>query len=68
MIECMQFCVRVSRIHSKFRSDVETLQAGLIFSYPFIGYRIQIGRCGSVVECLTRDREAAGSSLTCVTA
>ena len=25
-------------------------------------------RCGSVVECLTRDRKAAGSSLTGVTA
>ena len=25
-------------------------------------------RCGSVVECLTRDRGAAGSSLTGVTA
>ena len=25
-------------------------------------------RSGSVIECLTRDREAAGSSLTCVTA
>ena len=32
------------------------------------GYKYLIWeRSGSVVECLTRDRGAAGSSLTCVT-
>ena len=31
-------------------------------------FSINIERNGSVVECLTRDREAAGSSLTGVTA
>ena len=36
MTEYMQFCAGVSRVRSLFRSDVEALQAGLIFRYPFI--------------------------------
>ena len=42
----------------------KTVQAQ-IFLKPFIGER---ERSSSVVECLTRDRRAAGSSLTGVTA
>ena len=45
------------------------------FHIDFMVYRISCilkllsrERSGSVVECLTRDREATGSSLTCVTA
>ena len=44
-------------------------KSGIVVSYmenfTFIGAR---ERSGSVVECLTRDRKAAGSSLTGVTA
>ena len=36
--------------------------------YPCFCYFVTRERSGSVVECLTRDREAAGSSLTGVTA
>ena len=37
-------------------------------SYGGVSYGVRRERSGSVVECLTRDRRAAGSSLTGVTA
>ena len=39
-----------------------------IHVYTFIDFDLNRERSGSVVECLTRDQEAGGSSLTGVTA
>ena len=36
--------------------------------FTFSQYNVLRGRSGSVVECLTRDRRAVGSSLTGITA
>ena len=40
----------------------------LCANVPFLNVSMDWERSGSVVECLTRDRRAAGSSLTSVTA
>ena len=49
------------------RDEVAHLE-GAIEEVGYQGYRDSRERSGSVVECLTRDRRAAGSSLTGVTA
>ena len=40
----------------------------LCANVPFLNVSMDWERSGSVVECLTRDRRAEGSSLTSVTA
>ena len=39
-----------------------------MYAYMYACVRVCVDRSGSVVECLTRDPRAAGSSLTGVTA
>ena len=53
-------------------AQVSYLYISFFFSFSFFFFFFFFfgggGRSGSVVECLTRDRRAAGSSLTGVTA
>ena len=66
---------RLGKVIIHHTSQIKSLKAEHLEYHPFCHLMTQIlciifyrERSGSVVECLTRDRRAAGSSLTGVTA
>ena len=52
--------------HEQEKTSIQ--QMNVILLYNYWGHDVMWERSGSVVKCLTRDRMAAGSSLTGVTA
>ena len=53
--------------HLRDLKQETSLLSGVLVFMSIVEISCSVG-LSSVVECLTRDREAAGSSLTCVTA
>ena len=72
-MQCQKYCRMLQGEHSAILSTfiklpfVIVIFASSIFEWPF-NTDFTREHSGSVVECLTRDRRAAGSSLTGVTA
>ena len=54
-------------LHLRIASVLDTILR--LFLYLLVAFMyVLLSKCGSAVECMTRNRGSAGSSLTCVTA